>query len=281
MTDLRVRTVDAFTDRPFTGNPAAVVVLDEAPPDDWMAALAREMNLSETAFVIREALPDADFRLRWFTPAMEADLCGHATLASAQCLLDDGVTSPIRFATRSGVLTVSRQPDGSLSMDFPASQAVPVDAVPGMAEALGAPVEWTGRSHGGNDFLVGRLANELTVRELSPDLAGLARLDASGVIVTAAADPGRAYDFVSRVFAPNAGIPEDPVTGSSHTVLAPYWADRLGRTSLVGLQTSARSGLVGVELRGDRVAISGRAVTVLDGVLKSKANPSYPINARR
>jgi PhzF family phenazine biosynthesis protein len=274
MTELRLRTVDAFTDRPFTGNPAAVVVLDEAPPDDWMAALAQEMNLSETAFVIRAALPDADFRLRWFTPTMEVDLCGHATLASAHCLLEDGVTSPIRFATRSGVLTVTRQPDGSLVMDFPAAPAIQVDAVPGMAEALGTRVEWTGRSRGGVDFLVALLADELTVRELSPDLAGVASLDASGVIVTAAADPGRAYAFVSRVFAPRAGIPEDPVTGSSHAVLAPFWAARLGRTSLLGMQVSSRSGLVGVDLRGDRVAISGRAVTVLDGVVRSKPNPT-------
>lgn len=274
MTALRLRTVDAFTDRPFAGNPAAVVVLAKAPLDGWLASIAREMNLSETAFVIPEALPDADFRLRWFTPAMEIDLCGHATLASAHCLLEDGVSSPIRFATRSGVLTVSRQPDGSLSMDFPATPAVEIDAVPGMAEALGTAVMWTGRSRGGNDFLVGLVADEMTVRELRPDLAGVASLDAAAVIVTAVADRGQAYDFVSRVFGPNLGIPEDPVTGSAHTVLAPYWAGRLGKTSMVGLQASARSGTVGVEVRGDRVAISGRAVTVLDGVLRSDANPS-------
>jgi PhzF family phenazine biosynthesis protein len=268
LTGLRLRTVDAFTDQPFTGNPAAVVVLDEAPPDEWMAALAREMNLSETAFVIRDAIPDADFRLRWFTPTMEVDLCGHATLASAHCLLEDGVTSPIRFATRSGVLTVSRQQDGSLAMDFPAAPALEVHAVAGMAEALGASVKWTGRSRGGVDFLVALLADELTVRELSPDLARVATFDASGIVVTAAADRGREYAFVSRVFAPRAGIPEDPVTGSSHAVLAPFWAERLGRTSLVGMQVSSRSGLVGVESRGDRVAISGRAVTVLDGVVR-------------
>jgi PhzF family phenazine biosynthesis protein len=274
MTELRLRTVDAFTEQPFTGNPAAVVVLNEAPPDAWMAALAREMNLSETAFVIREVLPDADFRLRWFTPTMEVELCGHATLASAHCLLEDGVSSPIRFATRSGVLTVSRLQDGSLEMDFPAVPAVPVDAMSGMAEALGTPVQWTGRSRGGIDFLVGLLADEGTVRDLHPNLAGVASLGASGVIVTAAADLGHAYDFVSRVFAPSAGIPEDPVTGSSHAILAPFWAERLGRTSLVGRQVSARSGLVGVELRGDRVAVSGRAVTVLDGVVRSNANPN-------
>jgi PhzF family phenazine biosynthesis protein len=272
MTELRLRTVDAFTDQPFSGNPAAVVVLDEAPPDEWMAALAREMNLSETAFVIRAALPDADFRLRWFTPTTEVDLCGHATLASGHCLLEDGVTSPIRFATRSGVLTVTRQPDGSLAMDFPAAPAVQVDAVAEVAGALGTRVKWTGRSRGGVDFLVALLDDEVTVRELRPDLARVAGVDASGVIVTAAADLGREYAFVSRVFAPRAGIPEDPVTGSSHAVLGPFWAERLGRTSLVGMQVSSRSGLVGVELRGDRVAISGRAVTVLDGIVRSNAN---------
>jgi PhzF family phenazine biosynthesis protein len=269
---VRLRTVDAFTDRAFAGNPAAVVVLDEAPPDDWMAAIAREANLSETAFVIRETLSDVDFRLRWFTPAVEVDLCGHATLASAHCLLEDGVNGPIRFATRSGVLTVSRRPDGSLAMDFPASPPVHVDAPAGIAEALGTQALWTGRSDSG--FLVVLVADERTVRELSPEIAAVARLDAMAVVVTADADKGQPYDFVSRVFAPNVGLDEDPVTGSAHTVLAPYWADRLNRTSLVGLQASARSGLVGVEVDGERVVVSGRAVTVLDGVLTSAANPS-------
>lgn len=237
-----------------------------------MAALARETNLSDTAFVIREMSSDADFRLRWFTPTVEVDLCGHATLAAAHCLLADGVSAPIRFATRSGVLTVSQRRDGSLAMDFPASPAVRIDAVVAMAEALGAPVQWTGRSD--NRFLLALVADERTVRELRPDIAAVGRFDALGVIVTAAAEPGQAYDFVSRVFAPNAGINEDPVTGSAHTVLAPYWAHRLGRPSLVGFQVSARSGLVGVEPSGDRVLVIGRAVTVLDGVLSSTANPS-------
>ena len=270
---MRVRTVDAFTDRPFTGNPAAVVVLDETPPDDWMAALARETNVSDTAFVIREASPDADFRLRWFTPGMEVDLCGHATLAAAHCLFDDGASAPIRFTTRSGVLMVSRHRDGSLVMDFPAWPPTQIDAPPGLAEALGAPVEWTGKS-ANNFFLVALLSDEGAVHELSPDIAKVARLDAMAVIVTAAADAGQGYDFVSRLFAPNAGINEDPVTGSSHTVLAPYWANRLGRASLAGFQASARSGLVRVEVSGDRVAIIGRAVTVLEGVLTSTATPS-------
>ncbi len=263
---MRIRTVDAFTDRPFTGNPAAVVVLDEAPAEEWMAAVAREMNLSETAYVIRESLSDADFRLRWFTPSVEVDLCGHATLASAHCLLEDGVNDPIRFATRSGVLTVTRRADGSLAMDFPASPPVQTDDRDAMAEALGVAVQWTGRS--GNDFLVALLAGERAVRELKPDIAGVARLDAQGVIVTAAAEPAEGRDFVSRVFAPNLGINEDPVTGSAHAILAPYWAERLGRTVLMGLQASSRSGIIRVELRGDRVLVIGRAVTVFDGVLR-------------
>jgi PhzF family phenazine biosynthesis protein len=271
--EVRLRTVDAFTERPFSGNPAAVVLLDEAPSDEWMAAVARETNVSDTAFVIREELPDADFRLRWFTPAVEVDLCGHATLASAHCLFEDGVGAPVRFATRSGVLTVERRPDGSLLMDFPAWPAAEIDARSATADALGTPVEWTGRTDNGF-FLLALVPKERLVRELSPDLGAVSQLDASAVIVTAVADPGQRHDFVSRLFAPTAGIPEDPVTGSSHTVLAPFWADRLGRSSLVGLQASPRSGLVGVELHGDRVSIAGRAITVVDGALTAAANPS-------
>lgn len=265
--------MDAFTEQPYTGNPAAVLVLDEAPPDEWMAAVARETNLSDTGFVIREELPDADFRLRWFTPTVEVNLCGHATLASAHCLFEDGTEGPIRFATRSGVLTVDRRADGSLAMDFPVWASTEVEARGAVSDALGAPVEWTGRTDNGA-FLLALMADEGSVRDLNPDLAAVSVLEASvGVIPTAPADPGRAYDFVSRVFAPQAGIPEDPVTGSAHTVLAPYWAERLGRTSLVGLQVSPRSGLVGVELSGDRVTITGRAVTVFDGTFSRAAEP--------
>jgi PhzF family phenazine biosynthesis protein len=275
VTTVRLRTVDAFTEKPFTGNPAAVLVLAEAPSDEWMAAVARETNLSDTGFAIREELPDADFRLRWFTPTVEVDLCGHATLASAHCLFEDGVGGPIRFATRSGVLTVDRRADGSLAMDFPAWVVTEFDeARSAVAAALGVPMSWTGRTANGF-FLLGLVADEGSVRDLSPDLAAVSGLDASvGLIVTAAAEAGHAYDFVSRVFAPQAGIPEDPVTGSAHTVLAPYWADRLGRTSLLGLQVSERSGLVGVEMNGDRVTVIGHAVTVSDGALSSAANPS-------
>jgi PhzF family phenazine biosynthesis protein len=271
---VRLRTVDAFTEKPFSGNPAAVLVLDETPSDEWMAAVARETNLSDTGFVIREELPDADFRLRWFTPTVEVNLCGHATLASAHCLFEDGVGGPIRFSTRSGVLTVDRRADGSLAMDFPVWAPTQFDAGSAVANALGVRVEWTGRTSN-EAFLLALIGDEGSVRDVSPDLAAVSGLDASvGLIVTAAADPGQGYDFVSRVFAPQAGIPEDPVTGSAHTVLAPYWADRLGRISLVGLQASRRSGLVGVELNGDRVTITGRATTVLDGHLTAASQPT-------
>jgi PhzF family phenazine biosynthesis protein len=266
--EVRLRTVDAFTDTPFTGNPAAVVELDTAPPDEWLAAVARETGLSDTAFIIREALPDADFRLRWFTPEAEVDLCGHATLASAHCLFEDGAKEPIRFATRSGLLTVARRDDGSLVMDFPASVPVEVPVDDAVSDALGAPVQWTGRSKM-NNYLLARLADEQAVRELTPNLTAVGRLDAFALIVTAAADPQQQYDFVSRVFAPKAGIDEDPVTGSSHTLLGPYWSAQLGRSTLLGFQVSGRPGLVGVEMNGDRVAVSGRAVTVFDGILRA------------
>jgi len=268
VTGTRLRTVDAFTETPFTGNPAAVLMLEEMPSDEWMASVARETNLSDTGFVVPTESSDADFQLRWFTPTVEVDLCGHATLASAHCLFEDGSRGPIRFATRSGILTVDRRPDGSLAMDFPVWESAEVDARSAVSDALGAPVEWTGLTTNGA-FLLALLADESSVRNLSPDLAAVSVLESSVVLIpTAPADPGREYDFVSRVFAPQAGIPEDPVTGSAHTALAPYWADRLGRASLVGLQVSPRSGLVGVELDGDRVTITGRAVTVFEGTLR-------------
>jgi PhzF family phenazine biosynthesis protein len=271
--EVRLRTVDAFTDRPFTGNPAAVVMLDETPSDEWMAAVARETSVPDTAFVIREAVPDADFRIRWFTPVKEVDLCGHATLASAHCLLEDGIRGPIRFASRSGVLTVGRLEDGSLAMDFPAWPPTEIDARSAASVALGAAVEWTGQAHDGF-FLLAVLADERSVRDLIPDLAAIAGLDFSAVIVTAIAEPEQSHHFVSRLFAPKVGIPEDPVTGSSHTVLGPFWADRLGRAALLGLQASSRSGSVGVEVAGERVIITGRAATVLDGRLTPAAQPT-------
>ena len=267
MTKIRLRTVDAFTDEAFAGNPAAVVVLDSTPEETWMAALAREMNLSETAFVIREQVPDADYRLRWFTPKVEVDLCGHATLASAHCLFEDGITGPIRFATRSGILTVEHNADGSLGMSFPASPPVETEERQLVSDALGVPVQWTGCVELGG-FLLAVLQDERLVRDLRPDLSRIEELKRP-LIVTAVADEGSAYDFVSRVFAPTLGIDEDPVTGSSHTLLAPFWAHQLGPSSLRGFQASQRGGSIGVDLVDDRVIISGRAVTVLDGTLNA------------
>jgi PhzF family phenazine biosynthesis protein len=269
---VRLLTVDAFTDVPFAGNPAAVVFLDEAPSDEWMALVARETSVPDTAFVIRETSPDADFTIRWFTPTKEVDLCGHATLASAHCLLEDGVGGPIRFTSRSGLLTVERLGDGSLAMDFPAWPPTEIDATDAASAALAVPVKWTGAAHDGF-FLLALVADERAVRDLVPESSAILALDFFAVIATAAAEPGQSHDFVSRLFAPKVGIPEDPVTGSSHTVLGPFWADRLGRTSLVGIQASSRPGRVGVNVLGDRVTITGRATTVLDGRLAAVAQP--------
>jgi PhzF family phenazine biosynthesis protein len=282
---IRVRTVDAFTDQVFGGNPAGVIRLDEPPApsgghsDAWCARVAAELNLSETAFILATDTEDADFGLRWFTPAVEVDLCGHATLASAHVLFADGLASPIRFSTRSGILTVSRQSDGSIAMDFPAQPPTKVDTPPELAAALGTAIGWCGI--GGGDYLV-ELTDEAAVRAVQPDLAALARLPVRGVIVTALSDvPGSddsvarrrqtagGADFVSRFFGPAVGVPEDPVTGSAHTVLGPYWSAKLGRTELTGLQVSARTGLVGVKVEGDRVELTGRAVTVIDGMLQA------------
>jgi PhzF family phenazine biosynthesis protein len=280
MTGVRVRLVDAFTDAPFCGNPAVVVALDEAAPTEWMAALARELTVPDTAFVVPSTSAEADFGLRWFTPAAEVDLCGHATLATAHCLLEDGAADPIRFTTRSGILIVTRRADGSLAMDFPASPPTAADTGTrsALADALGTRVDWAART---NDdvFLLAQLADERAVRQLTPNLEAIAALDGSAVIVTAIADEGHDYDFVSRLFAPSLGIPEDPVTGSSHTVLAPFWAERLARATLRGFQASHRPGRLALELRGDRVVVGGRAVTVLDGALAGAAAPTALVGA--
>jgi predicted PhzF superfamily epimerase YddE/YHI9 len=268
---MRIRIVDAFTDRPFGGNPAGVLVLDggQFPADDWMQAVAGEVNLSETAFVHPlPAADEADFALRWFTPAVEVALCGHATLATAHVLNRSGT---VRFATRSGVLTATAGADGSYTLDFPTSPLAELPPHPELAALLGAEIvtlHHTGPTT--DDFLV-ELESETVVRELRPDLTGIARLSHRGVVVTAraaAADAG--YDFVSRFFGAAAGVPEDPVTGSAHTALAPFWSARLGgRKELTGYQASRRGGLVRVELRGDRTLLTGRAVTVIDGTLQA------------
>lgn len=249
--------IDAFTSRRFGGNPAAVVLLDDWLPDDVLAAIAAENNLSETAFVI----PAADVcPLRWFTPTVEVDLCGHATLAAAFVLLRERCADRERivFSTRSGELTVSRHARG-LVMDFPSRPAVPVAiADDALVAALGARPHEVLRARD----LLAVFDDQDTVRALRPDTARIAALDAYAVIASA---PGRDVDFVSRFFAPRAGIAEDPVTGSAHCTLTPYWAARLGRTALSARQLSARGGELWCELRGERVHIAGSAVEYLRG----------------
>jgi predicted PhzF superfamily epimerase YddE/YHI9 len=258
---LELVQIDAFTDRPFHGNPAAVCRLAEPRDDAFLQSVAAEMNLSETAFLSRR--DDGGWDLRWFTPAIEVDLCGHATLASAHHLWQDGHAGEdeeIRFHTHSGVLT-ARRADGWIELDFPSLPPKPMGALPGLAAALGEELLWVGGN--GSDLLV-ELASEAAVRNRCPDMAALRRLPARGVIVTApaaAADGG--YDFVSRFFAPAVGVDEDPVTGSAHCCLGPFWAERLGRDQVVGYQASARGGTVRVRVAGDRVVLAGRAVTVL------------------
>ncbi|NEY34328.1 PhzF family phenazine biosynthesis isomerase [Streptomyces sp. PRKS01-65] len=267
---MRIRIVDAFTDRPFAGNPAGVLLLDAFPDDDRLQKIALEVNHAETAFA--HPLPeggDADWALRWFTPATEVAMCGHATLATAHVLRTTGAhEGPVRFATRSGVLTATPREDGSVTLDFPTAPLTPVAAPRGVAEAPGAEpgaVLDTGPNLG--DLLV-EVADEKTVHGLAPDLKALAAHSERGIIATARAeDPARGYDFVSRCFFPNVGIDEDPVTGSAHTALAPFWSERLGRPDLTGLQASFRSGLVRTGLRGDRTLLSGHAVTVIEGEL--------------
>jgi PhzF family phenazine biosynthesis protein len=235
------------------------------------------MRHSETAFVrpLEDAEAggdaDADLELRWFTPKAEIALCGHATLAAGHALYDTGIVPkdrPIRFRTlHSGILTVRPGDGGRLEMDFPAGPPEPVAVPDGLGQALGAEIVWTGRN-AQPDLLV-ELAGEDAVRKLAPDIAALAALDVRCVIVTAAADPGSPYDFVSRVFGPSVGVDEDPVTGSAHCALAPYWTGRLGRDALTGYQASERGGLVGTLVSGDRVIVSGTAVTVLDGTWRA------------
>ncbi len=228
-----------------------------------MLNVAREMNLAETAFLV----PQRDgYDLRWFTPAVEVDLCGHATLASAHVLWEDGHLKPdeeARFHTRSGLLTAAKHKSW-IALNFPATPASAAAPPVGLVAALGATPKFVGRSR--FDYLV-ELENESVVRQLAPDLAALARVEARGVIVTGAADEQSPYDFVSRFFAPQSGVPEDPVTGSAHCALAPYWAAKLGAAELVAYQASARGGELLLRLLDDRVQLEGEAVTVLRGEL--------------
>ncbi|MEU9663397.1 PhzF family phenazine biosynthesis protein [Streptomyces chartreusis] len=267
---MRIRIVDAFSDRPFAGNPAGVLLLDAFPEDDWLQNVAMEVNHAETAFA--HPLPEggeADWALRWFTPVTEVTMCGHATLATAHVLHSTGAhKGPVRFDTLSGVLVATPGADGSITLDFPTAPLTRVEAPQGVAEALGAePLTAFDTGPNIGDLLL-ELADEKTVLGLTPDLKALGAHSSRGIIATARAeDPVRGYDFVSRCFFPNVGIDEDPVTGSAHTALAPYWSERLGRTGLTGLQASRRSGRVRTEVRGDRTLLSGRAVTVIEGEL--------------
>jgi PhzF family phenazine biosynthesis protein len=259
---LPIVQVDAFTAKPFGGNPAAVCVLPAARDAIWMQNVAREMNLSETAFLVRNG---DGFNLRWFTPAVEVDLCGHATLASAHALWEEGHLKPgvqARFHTRSGLLTADKRGDW-IEMDFPVKAEEPAEAPPRLSEALGAKFLYTGRNK--FDYIV-EVESEAKLRNLKPNFALLAELPVRGVIVTARPETG-GFDFISRFFAPAAGVNEDPVTGSAHTCLAPYWAKRLGKTEFTAYQASARGGVLRLRLNGDRLLLCGQAVTVLRGGL--------------
>lgn len=249
---ITLNVVDAFTSVPFRGNPAAVAQVDSFPPETMMQAIASEMNLSETAFAARR--PNGGYDLRWFTPTTEVDLCGHATLACAHLL-----GGPARFYTRSGVLDCRKDENGVIWMDFPADPPTPTPTPPSLSGIL-AGTAMTACARGRFDLLV-ELTDAAAVRAVRPDLAAISSLDCRGLIVTAAGDSPD-VDFVSRFFAPSAGIPEDPVTGSAHCTLACYWASRTGRRELTGYQASTRGGTVRVRLAGERVELGGEAVTV-------------------
>jgi PhzF family phenazine biosynthesis protein len=260
---MRAFVVDAFTDSIFRGNPAGVVLLDAPADPVWMQRVAAEFRHAETAFVMSRA--DGAYDLRWYTPLVEVDLCGHATLASAHVLAGTGATAPITFHTRSGELRADVE-NGAIVLDFPAQPPHRTDVPIGLEPALDLEIDtaWT------NDVdLLVEACSASAVLAVAPDLAAVRALPYRGAVVTARADDGADHDFVSRFFGPRVGVDEDPVTGSAHCMLAPFWAERLGRTSLTGVQLSARGGRVGVELRGSRVALRGSAVTFLEGELRA------------
>lgn len=254
--------VDAFTGRLFSGNPAGVCLLDQPRSERWMQWVAREMNLSETAFLVPRK---EGFDLRWFTPSVEVDLCGHATLASAHILWETGRlprNAPAHFLTRSGLLT-ARNLGIEIELDFPATPIRPIETPEGLEQALGARIQFAGQSV--FDLLV-ELQSEAVLRDLSPAFAALKHMTARGVIATCSGE-GSQYDFFSRFFAPAAGIDEDPVTGSAHCALGPFWSERLGKTEMRAYQASERGGVVGVRVQGQRVLIAGQAVTVFSAEL--------------
>lgn len=257
---MRLLQVDAFTDSAFQGNPAAVCILDRERDAAWMQNVAKEMNLSETAFLLHHA---DGFGLRWFTPAVEVALCGHATLASAHALWEERVLeTDARFHTLSGLLTATRN-GGRIELDFPAKTEEPAVVPPALIDSLGVMPVYVGRNQ--FDYLI-EVETEAELRALNPDHARLRTIPVRGVIVTARSTDPR-FDFVSRFFAPGSGVDEDPVTGSAHCALTPYWAKKLGRTEMTAYQASARGGVVHVRLAGDRVKLGGNAVTVFRGEL--------------
>ncbi|MGB8252240.1 MAG: PhzF family phenazine biosynthesis protein [Anaerolineaceae bacterium] len=263
---MKIYQVDAFTDQPFKGNPAGVCVLDKTKPEPWMQSIAMEMNLSETAFVLKM---EDGFSLRWFTPKKEVSLCGHATLATAHILWETGVLKPdevARFQTKSGLLTAKRIDDW-IELDFPFRPVKIVKDFDVLNSALGIkPVCTSVAASDKGDYYLLELDNEKAVRGLNPDFIKLLSINARAVIVTSRSDDP-AYDFVSRFFAPWLGINEDPVTGSAHCYLTPYWSEKLGKTSMNGYQASARGGVVGCRWEGERVYLKGQAVTIFRGDL--------------
>jgi PhzF family phenazine biosynthesis protein len=260
---LNIIQVDAFTNKPFSGNPAAVCLLSEEKDDRWLQQVAQEMNLSETAFLLWKR---DGFSLRWFTPSgVEIALCGHATLASAHVLWENDYLGPdeqARFHTLSGLLTADRS-DNWIEMDFPAKGPTPVSAPEGLLESLAISAITISRNE--YDYLI-EVDSEETVRNITPNFAALANIEMRGVIVTSRATSAKC-DFVSRFFAPRVGINEDPVTGSAHCCLAPYWQQKLGKDEMVGYQASARGGVVRVRALGERVMLGGQAITVMRGEL--------------
>lgn len=259
--------VDAFASKPFKGNPAAVCVVDKYRDDAWMQSVAAEMNLSETAFVTPHEDPfKRAWRLRWFTPAVEVDLCGHATLATAHVLFTQGYLKPTEqaaFYTHSGVLTCARDQSGWITMDFPAKKEEAAAAPEGLLEGLGLDeAVYIGRNE--FDYIV-EVASPEIVHNLKPNHHLLSQIEIRGTMVTSKSEGD--YDFVSRFFAPGSGVPEDPVTGSAHCCLTPYWSRKLGQTEMVAYQASPRGGVIRVKLNGDRVELRGQAITVLRGEL--------------
>ncbi|KKO54429.1 PhzF family phenazine biosynthesis protein [Paenibacillus sp. DMB20] len=264
---MKIYVADAFTDQPYHGNPARVCIMQAAKPDSWMQHIAAEMNLSETAFLLEQG---DSYRLRWFTPKAEVDLCGHATLASAHILWEKGLTNEaeIRFTTKSGLLTASKQKDGWICLNFPLEPESPCIPPQALIDGLGTDYVYIGKNR--MDYLV-ELESEEMVRNLTPDFNLWKSVEARGVIVTSKS--GReGVDFVSRCFYPAVGVNEDPVTGSAHCCLGPYWQKRMNRNELTAKQISARTGTLKLKVNPERIDIMGQAVTTLSGTLETETN---------